>query len=108
MATFDDFLKLDLRVGTITAIEPVPDTDKLLKLTVDCGEETTRQIVSGIRHFFDDYNELVGVQAIFVVNLEPRTIKGVESQGMILAVGGEEEFTLVTPMKPIAPGSQVQ
>lgn len=108
MATFDDFLKLEMRVGTITAIEAIPETDKLLKLTVDCGEEQTRQIVSGIKHYFDDFTVLIGTQAVFVTNLEPRTIKGIESQGMILAVGNENEFTLLTTMKPIAPGSQVQ
>jgi methionyl-tRNA synthetase len=106
--SFEDFVKLDIKIGTIVAIEPVPDTDKLLKLTVDCGEETPRQIISGIKHFFDDIQVLVGKQAPFILNLEPRTIRGLESQGMILAAGDSEIFTLLEPEQNVPPGTPVR
>lgn len=105
MITYDDFVKLDIRVGTIISAEQVPDTDKLLRLMVDFSEEEHRQIVSGIAQHFNP-EDLVGKQATFVINLEPRTIRGVESNGMILAVGGEN-FTLLHPGKEVAPGSKV-
>lgn len=105
--TFDDFKNLDIRIGTITHVEPVPDTDKLLKLTVDIGAEEPRQIISGIRHFFADYTEIKGRQAPFLINLEPREIRGLESQGMILAGGDDETFTLLHPAKEVPPGTAV-
>jgi len=106
-ATFDDFMKLDIRIGTIKEVGIVPDADKLLKLMVDCGEDSLKQIVSGIREFYEDPQELVGIQCAFVVNLEPRTIRGFESQGMILGVG-EDSFSPLIPVGPIAPGAKVQ
>ena len=96
--SFDDFTKLEIRIGTITAVEVVPDTDKLLKLTVDLGEEEPRQIVSGIKHFFADCSTLVGKQAPFVANLEPRVIRGLESQGMILmSTNTEGKLVFINP-----------
>lgn len=83
--SYDDFARLDIRIGTITAVEVVEGADKLLKLTVDLGEEEPRQIVSGIREFFKDPQFLVGKQCPFVANLASRVIRGLESQGMILA-----------------------
>ena len=106
--SFDDFVKLDIRIGTIRSVEEVPDTDKLLKLLVDLGDEEPRQIVSGIKHFFDDSKTLEGRQAPFVVNLEPRTIKGLESQGMIMAAGDDESFSLLAPDKEVPPGTPVR
>jgi methionyl-tRNA synthetase len=105
--SFDDFAKLDIKIGTIVEVEPVPDTDKLLKLKVDVGEESHRQIISGIKHFFDDWTELKGKQAPFLTNLEPRTIRGLESQGMILAGGDEDTFTLLSPDKTVSPGTRI-
>lgn len=109
--TFDDFKRLDLRVGTIQSAERVPDTDKLLRLTVDLGEDAPRQIISGIAEAFPNEKELIGTQAVFAANLEPRTIRGLESQGMILAVGegaGGDDFTLLIPKTPVPPGSRVR
>ncbi|MBK8500056.1 MAG: methionine--tRNA ligase [Flavobacteriales bacterium] len=81
--SFDDFAKLDLRVGTITGAERVPKADKLLKLAIDIGEATPRTVVSGIaQHFAPE--QLVGQQVVLVANLEPRKMRGVESQGMVL------------------------
>jgi methionine--tRNA ligase beta chain len=104
---YEDFAKLEIRIGTIEAVELVEGADRLLKLTVNVGEDTKRQIVSGIREFFADPQELVGKQCPFLVNLEPRTIRGLESQGMILAGGEGDTFTLLHPAKEVPVGTQV-
>lgn len=105
--SFDDFSKLDIRVGEIRAAERVPETDKLLKLTVDLGETQPRQIISGIARFVHA-DELPGKQCLFAANLEPRLIKGLESQGMILAVGGKDDtpFTFLIPETHVPPGTR--
>jgi methionyl-tRNA synthetase len=106
LVSYQDFAKLTIRLGTITGVEVVPEADKLLKLSVDFGDET-RQIISGIRAYFPDPQALVGMQAPFIVNLEPRVIRGLESQGMILAASHEDQFGLLTPHQPLPPGSAV-
>lgn len=83
--SYADFAKLEIKIGTILSVEIVPEADKLLRLMVDVAEENPRQIVSGIREFFADPQSLVGRQCPFLTNLAPRTIRGLESQGMILA-----------------------
>lgn len=105
MITFDDFKKVDMRIGEIVAVEVVPDADKLLKLTVDVGEETPRTIVSGIREYVEDPEMLVGTKKAFVCNLEPRMLRGIESQGMLLAVGGDVGFAFLSPDIDVPPGS---
>lgn len=105
-AQFDDFMKMDIRVGTIKACEKVPKTKKLLKLTVDTGIDT-RTIVSGIAEHFEP-EALVGKQACFLVNLAPREIKGITSNGMILmAQDADGKLRLVQPNEAVKPGSQV-
>lgn len=106
--SYSDFAKLEIKIGTIKTVEVVPDADKLLKLTVDVGEEQPRQIVSGIRTYFEDPQILVGKQCPFLVNLEPRTIRGFESQGMILAASSEGAFTLLHPQLEMVPGALVK
>jgi methionine--tRNA ligase beta chain len=106
--TFDDFAKLEIRIGTIEAVELVDGADRLLKLTVNVGEETPRQILSGIREFITEPENLVGKQCPFVLNLEPRMIRGLESQGMIMAGGEGEVFTLLHPGQPVSPGTLVR
>jgi methionyl-tRNA synthetase len=112
MITIDDFEKVEIRVGEIMAVEKVPDTDKLLKLTVAMGEEKPRQIVSGISKHFPDMAVLVGMKCAFVANLEPRMIRGFESQGMILAVTSADPenaaFSLFTVDKQIPAGTRAQ
>lgn len=105
--SYDDFAKLEIRIGTIKAVEVVPEADRLLKLIVDIGEEAPRQIISGIREYYDDIEQLVGRQCPFLVNLEPRMIRGLESQGMILAGGQAETFNLLHPDKAVPPGTQI-
>ena len=108
MATIDDFKKIEIRIGTVLSAEKVPDTDKLLKLSVDMGEETPRQIVSGIAEYITP-EEITGLQFPFVANLEPRMLRGIESQGMILALGQDKEtFSLISPRKEVAPGSLIR
>lgn len=109
MINIDDFQKIELRVGKILSAEKVPETDKLLKLSVDLGEGTLRQIVSGISLYFPDCSVLVGKKCMFVANLEPRVIRGIESQGMILAVSEEDgKFSLLEPGSEISVGARAK
>lgn len=107
--TFDDFKKVELTVGKILSAEKVPETDKLLKLSVDLGEGTPRQIISGIAPYFPDPLTLVGKKSMFVSNIPVRTIKGLESNGMILAVSTEDgKFSLLEPSGEIPVGAKAK
>ena len=106
---FDDFEKLDIRVGTVLECKPVPKTDKLLQFLIDDGTPEKRTIVSGIaKHYKPE--DLVGRQVCFIANLAPRKLRGVESRGMILSAenfpGGE--LAVITPMSEVRPGSMVK
>ncbi len=104
---FDDFMKLDVRVGTITAAEKVAKTKKLLKLTVDTGIDQ-RTVVSGIAEHYTP-EEIIGKQVSILVNLEPKKLKGIESQGMILmAEDADGKLSFVSPDKNIKPGSEIR
>lgn len=93
---YEEFSKIEITVGKILSAEKVPDTDKLLKLSVDFAEEAPRTIVSGIALYYPDPAILVGIQAAFVTNLEPRMIRDIESNGMILAASNVEgQFSLL-------------
>lgn len=112
--SYDDFAKLDIALGTIIAIEQVEGADKLLKLTVDIGEMDIdgvtmrpRQIISGIKEYFEDIQVLIGRQCPFLVNLQPRVIRGLESQGMILAADFETTFALLEPSAKLPEGTRV-
>ncbi len=105
---FDAFARIDLRIGTITAAERVPKADKLLKLTIELGEGGPRTVVSGIAQHFSA-EELPGQQVVLVANLEPRKMRGVESQGMVLmAEDASGKLVFVQPQEAIAPGSDVR
>ena len=104
----DQFKALDLRVARIVSAERVQGTDRLLKLSLDLGAEQ-RTIVSGIANFRST-DELVGRSIVIVANLEAARIRGIESQGMLLAAGGRaegEEFALLTPDRNVPPGTAV-
>jgi len=104
--TFDDFAKLDLRVGTVLECIKVPKADKLLQFLIDDGINK-RTIISGIAAWYKP-EDLVGKQVCFIANLEPRKLKGVESQGMILSVeDAEGNLSLIQPSKEVNPGSQI-
>lgn len=107
---FDDFARLDLRVATVLKAEPHPDADRLIKLQIDLGYEQ-RQICAGIREYCS-MEELVGKQIVVVANLAPRTIRGEDSKGMLLAASvkeGEGLTDVVTlgPAREVPPGSAV-
>jgi methionyl-tRNA synthetase len=105
--SFDDFTKLDIRLGTILEAEKVPKADKLLKLTVDTGIDV-RTIVSGIANFYNP-DEVVGKTVSVLLNLEPRKIRGVESQGMILMAENEAgELSFVSPEKEFGAGGEIR
>jgi methionyl-tRNA synthetase len=103
---FDDFAKLELRIGTVTECEKVQKADKLLKLTIDLGSES-RTIVSGIALHYKA-EEMIGKQVVVVVNLSPRKMKGIESQGMILTTEDKDgKLRLLRPEEAVSPGSPV-
>jgi methionyl-tRNA synthetase len=131
--TIDDFVKIEMKIGTILVAEYIEGADKLLRLEVDFGpaavstieftgtlnsgedaldapkEEVPevrdiRQILSGIREYYEP-EQLIGKQCPFVTNLAPRKMRGLESHGMILAVGMENSIALLSPDKAVAPGS---
>ncbi len=107
--TYDDFAKVEIRVGKILSAEKIPETDKLLKLSVDFAEGTPRQIVSGISLYFPDCTVLVGKKCMFVTNLQPRMIKGFESNGMLFAVSTEDgKFSLLEPREDIPEGTKAK
>ena len=104
---FDDFLKLDLRVATVLQAEPHPAADKPLVLQVDLGTEQ-RQIIAGIRGYYEPA-ALVGKQIIVVANLAPRKMRGLDSNGMLLAATSPDhtQVILLTTERPIAAGARV-
>jgi methionyl-tRNA synthetase len=105
MITIDEFRKLDLRVATVKSAEPHPNADRLLVLKVDLGSEE-RQIVAGIRgHYHPE--ELVGRQVVVVANLETAKLRGLESQGMVLAASESDRIVLLTTEKPVLAGAKV-
>lgn len=93
MISFEDFSKLDIRIGKILSAEVVPDADKLLVLSIDVGEDAPRTIVSGIREYYPEPEVLIGKKVPVLLNLAPRMIRGVESQGMVLYAVGENALT---------------
>ena len=106
MITYDDFIKLDIRIGAVTAAEKVQGTDKLIRLEIDLGEGT-RQVVAGMALTYTP-EDFIGRQVPILVNLEPRKLRGIESQGMILAadVGGKP--IMLIPEREVPPGSAVR
>lgn len=105
--TLDHFKTIELRVATVLAAEAHPKADRLLVLKIDLGGEP-RQLVAGIRAHYQP-EDLVGKQIVVVANLEPATLRGVESQGMLLAASDAEgRLAVVMPEKPVAPGAVVK
>lgn len=103
--SYEDFAKLDLRVGTIINCEEKEVSEKLLRLTVDFGDEGTRNILSGIKKWYKP-KDLIDKQFVFVFNLAPRKMMGEESQGMILAANSKKPLPL-KPKSKTAPGSKI-
>ncbi len=105
MISFDDFKKLDLKIARIKEAKEHPNADKLLVLDLEVGDEQ-RQVVAGIKNFYRPEG-LVDKKVVVITNLEPATIRGVESQGMILVAKDEEILALLSPDKDIKTGSKV-
>ena len=106
---YEDFAKLDLRVAKVIEAENHPNADKLICLKIDLGNEQ-RQIIAGLRGHYEPA-ELIGKDIIVVANLAPRTMRGLDSHGMLLAASAQTEtglfLTILTPEKPTPPGSPV-
>ncbi len=105
--SYNDFAKLDIRIGTVVAAELVPETAKLIKCTIDFGELGERTIVSGIAEWKKP-EELVGKQFPYIVNLSPRMLRGVESQGMLLAASDEGGVALLNPERKLPSGTRLR
>jgi len=104
--SIDEFRKIELKVATVKAAEAHPNADKLLVLQIDIGGEQ-RQICAGIRGSYSP-EELVGKQIIVVANLETAKLRGMESQGMLLAASDGDRVIIMTPEKPVQTGAQVK
>ncbi|HYE22889.1 MAG TPA: hypothetical protein VEA92_00340 [Candidatus Paceibacterota bacterium] len=105
MISYDEFSKVEVKIGTIISAERVPESEKLVRLMVDLGEEEPRQIVSGIQAYISEPEDLIGKQLPFVTNLSPRKLMGLESNGMLFAVGQGESFAFLIPEQPVPPGT---
>ena len=107
MISFDEFQRLDLRIGKVLDADRIEGTDKLLQVTVDVGEDEPRTVVAGLAEAFSA-RELIGQSVVVVANLEPATIRGVQSRGLILAAGGKTPLALIVPDRECEPGEQVR
>ncbi len=107
LISIEEFSRIALRVGVVTDAQDHARADRLLVLMVDLGEGAPRQIVAGIRGSYQA-SALIGKQVIVVANMKPAMLRGVESQGMILATSGGAEVVLLSPDRPVPPGSPVK
>ena len=107
--TFDDFVKLDIRIARVTKVSDHPNADKLIVLQIDLGDEQ-RQIVAGLKGYVD-LESLVGANLVIVTNLEPRKMRGLESNGMLLAAsageGDDRQVVCLTTASDVPPGASV-
>ncbi len=105
MISIEEFRKIEIKVATIKHAEPHPNADRLMVLKIDLGSEE-RQLVAGIRgHYAAE--DLIGRQIVVVANLEPAKLRGIESQGMLLAATDDDKIVILNPEKPVAPGAKV-
>ena len=105
MISFDEFKKLELKAGKVVSAERIENSEKLLKLKVDLGSEE-RQIIAGIGRKYAP-EDIIGKEIIVAANLEPKTLMGYESQGMLLAADTQEGPVLLQPEKEVAPGTKI-
>ncbi len=114
MISYDDFVKVEIKIGQVLSVDLVEGADKLLRCMVDVGDvdeagnPVPRQILSGIREYLDDPQSLVGKKFPYVTNLAPRVIRGLESNGMILAASHEETLGLLVPSADLPVGTRVK
>jgi methionyl-tRNA synthetase len=108
MITIEDFARIDLRVAEIKSVEPHPNADKLLVLKIDVGDGLEdRQLVAGIKNHYTP-EELVGKKIIIVNNLTPAVLRGIESQGMLLAAQDDDNIVVLTTERDVKPGSKIR
>lgn len=107
IVSYEEFSKLDLRIGKIVKAEPVPQSRNLIKLSIDVGKGEIRQGVAGIARIYSS-NELEGKQVAVINNLQPKRVFGVESNVMILAAEDEATISLLVPERPVKIGSQIK
>lgn len=107
MITFEEFSRMDLRVGKIVKAEPIPQSRKLIKLSIDVGDGETKQAVAGIAHLYSP-EDLEGKHVAVINNLQPKRIFGVESNVMILAAEDEATISLLIPERPVKTGSPIK
>ncbi len=107
MINFEDFAKVELKVGTVLEADEVENSEKLLKLKVDLGEDPPRQILAGVKQWYKS-EDFVGKQVVVVVNLEPKVMMGLESQGMMLAADSEDGPVFLTVPKQVPAGTKIR
>lgn len=107
MITIENFLKVELKVGTVLETEEVEESEKLIKLKVDLGEEKPRQILAGVKQWCKS-KDFVGKQVVVVVNLEPKVMMGIESQGMMLAADTSDGPVFLTVPKKVPAGTKIR
>lgn len=107
IVSFEEFTKMDLRIGKITKAEPVTGSRNLIKMLVDVGEGETRQAVAGIAQFYNA-KELEGRHVAVIVNLQPKKMFGLESNVMILAAEDEKTVSILLPDRPVKTGSKIK
>ena len=105
MINYDDFKKVEMKIGKVLSAERVEGSEKLLKLFVDFAEENPRQVISGIGKYFENLENIIGKQYAFVTNLEPRSIMGFESQAMIIAASTDTAIAFFNTTEDIPPGT---
>ena len=104
---FDDFAKVDMRIGTVLLAEDIEGSEKLIKMEVDFGDLGKRQILAGIKSWYGP-EDLVGKQLPFVINIEPRKMMGLESQGMILAADSNDGAVILLPDQTVINGTLIK
>lgn len=106
-SSYEDFSKLEIRIGLVKSVVSVVNSEKLLKLVVDFGDEE-RQVIAGIKKFYSP-EDLIGKKFVFIKNMQKRKIMGLESQGMLLAAEDDEgNIVVLQPEKDIVPGSKIK
>jgi methionine--tRNA ligase beta chain len=110
VVTYDDFAKLDIRIGKVLAVAEHPNADKLIVLSVDLGEPQPRQIIAGLKPYMPP-ESLLGKSIVVIANLEPRKMRGMDSNGMLLAASydkeGQRQVVVLTTDSPVPAGSVV-
>ncbi len=106
--SIDEFKKVEARIGKVLIAEAVPDSDKLIRFMLDFGQSEPVQILSAIREWYPEPEKLIGKQMLFVTNLAPRKIRGLDSNGMLMAIDGlDGQPVFLVPDQSALPGAKV-